>query len=91
MTWLNGIFYILLHTSLCSGSLNIGMSRIFALSKKADRKSENAIRLHNLIKMRGGEAEESSAAKKIKGLCIGIDLGTTYRFLHKFHTILTGF
>jgi hypothetical protein len=32
-----------------------------------------------LVTCRGGSTDSQSGEKKIKGVCVGIDLGTTYR------------
>lgn len=38
----------------------------------------------NVLKLRGGSEEEKpKTTEKIKGCCIGIDLGTTYRYSEK--------
>lgn len=33
------------------------------------------------LSVRGGSSDQESKASKVKGLCVGIDLGTTYRFV----------
>ena len=37
------------------------------------------IRLKDLLAVKGGAEEGTGKSEKIKGLCVGIDLGTTYR------------
>jgi hypothetical protein len=36
-------------------------------------------RLSRLFNLRGGDSSPKKDGEKIKGVCIGIDLGTTYR------------
>ena len=47
-------------------------------SKPDDFKLKNT--LENCFSIRGGADDVSSNNEKIKGVCIGIDLGTTYRY-----------
>lgn len=41
-------------------------------------------KLTNVLRYRGGEETKTETTDKIKGCCIGIDLGTTYRYVDHF-------
>ena len=46
--------------------------------------NDKAKKFDKLVRLRGGadSSDDKSADGKIKGVCIGIDLGTTYRYKH---------
>lgn len=53
----------------------------FSLNRLLNRdksKDENAKIKDTLLNLRGGSTESTDSKSKIKGICIGIDLGTTY-------------
>ena len=57
------------------GSSNFGSSSWFSL--RQSRQDEKNSMLKTILRLRGGE-EKPATDNKIKGTCIGIDLGTTY-------------
>jgi hypothetical protein len=68
------VFAVVLH----GATVNAIFTKQFRASKlsllgKDERRS-------SLCSLRGG-ATETDKSEKIKGVCIGIDLGTTYRFV----------
>jgi hypothetical protein len=49
------------------------------LKSPSNSKSEESENIRSLLRLRGGEEAKTETTEKIKGCCIGIDLGTTYR------------
>ena len=45
----------------------------------------------SILRLRGGEEAKKEASDKIKGCCIGIDLGTTYRYDFRRYAIISNF
>lgn len=64
----------------------LGQSRILAKQLETDEDScvtaTSAMtqRLGVISRLRGGAASTEDGSSKVKGTCIGIDLGTTYRY-----------
>lgn len=51
----------------------------FWLRKPNSDMADELTRFADILRLRGGEDEKKETSEKIKGCCIGIDLGTTYR------------
>jgi hypothetical protein len=49
------------------------------LKSPSSSKSDESENIRSVFRLRGGEEVKTETTEKIKGCCIGIDLGTTYR------------
>lgn len=65
----------------------LGQSRILAKQMETEEEglcatatSAMTQRLGAISRLRGGAASTEDGSSKVKGTCIGIDLGTTYRY-----------
>lgn len=68
------IFIYLIEDSISSsGTIPFVTSKWHKYNNKKNRK------LDEIFSLRGGETSDSKQSSKIKGSCVGIDLGTTYR------------
>lgn len=62
-----------------SSSSVFGPLSFWHRSRATDEK-QTPTKFINVLRIRGGEETKTEATDKIKGCCIGIDLGTTYRY-----------
>ena len=79
---MQAIILLVLGAAVIASAVRLGASPWFGgHSHKENGGSTDSKRsLECLLALRGGGTKESTtAAEKIKGVCIGIDLGTTYR------------
>lgn len=84
-----GRLYLLVAAcSLCVTSSAVFGSMGQWLRNPSKVATDDSERFANILRLRGGEGEKKST-DKITGCCIGIDLGTTYRYTlfstHKFN------
>jgi Hsp70 protein len=50
------------------------------LRKPNSDETDKTLKFATILRLRGGEEAKQEGTDKIKGCCIGIDLGTTYRY-----------
>lgn len=51
------------------------------MRKSSSDETDITSKFASILRLRGGEEEKKGTTDKIKGCCIGIDLGTTYRYV----------
>ena len=73
--WIQGIL-VLCFVGFASGNGIFGAKSWLRPFKKT--KSSTESKLQRFFQLRGG-ANEDETSEKVKGVCVGIDLGTTYR------------
>jgi hypothetical protein len=70
---------------LAATSFGLTCSSVFGptshwLRKPNSDETDKTLKFATMLRLRGGEEAKKEGTDKIKGCCIGIDLGTTYRY-----------
>ena len=75
-------------------SINVVNAKLFNsragwLKPSMSDKDDHKTFVPNCVLLRGGSKDTPSDGEKVKGICIGIDLGTTTRLVNIFFTTCT--
>jgi len=76
--------YVLSLSYLAEGAIPILPSplRPIRWMSRAKEDSQGKQTILDRLSIRGGAADQDPKSSKVKGLCVGIDLGTTYRYFN---------